>query len=433
MLKKFFYLVSYGFKKKAKSKSFIIVNIVLFILLIGIANIDSIINFFGGDFDSESTIYVVDNTNEFYDLLKNSYESVNTSILENESKMNFELKDEDIEKLKENLENNIIIEINKDELNYVNAKIISNGYIDTVNYQTIVQCLNTAKYSYAITKNNIDTELLAKISSPVSLDRIILDEGKNSEEENMNIIMSVVFPTLILPFFMLIVLLVQLIGGEINEEKTTRSMEVIISNVSPKVHLYSKIVANNLFVITESILLFLYGAIGFIIRSIISPAKNSVTSGISEIIDTLSTSGLMDKLVYIIPVTLVLMILSFIAYSLLAAILSSMTVNVEDFQQVQTPIMIICLIGYYLSVMAGMFDGSIFIKVLSYIPLISCLLCPSLLIIGQIGIFDVLVSIIIMLIFIFILTKYGVKIYKVGILNYSTDKLWKRMFKAARE
>ena len=51
---------------------------------------------------------------------------------------------------------------------------------------------------------------------------------------------------------MLIVLLVQLIGGEINEEKTTRSMEVIRSNVSSKVHLYSKIVANNLFVIMKT-------------------------------------------------------------------------------------------------------------------------------------------------------------------------------------
>ena len=44
----------------------------------------------------------------------------------------------------------------------------------------------------------------------------------------------------ILPFCMLIVLLVQLIGGEINEEKTTRSMEVIISNVPPKVHFFSQ-------------------------------------------------------------------------------------------------------------------------------------------------------------------------------------------------
>ena len=36
-----------------------------------------------------------------------------------------------------------------------------------------------------------------------------------------------------------------------------------------------------------------------------------------------------------------MIILTFVAYSLLAGILASMTTNVEDFQQLQTPIVII--------------------------------------------------------------------------------------------
>ena len=109
-----------------------------------------------------------------------------------------------------------------------------------------------------------------------------------------------------------------------------------------------------------------------------------------------------------------------------------MTVNAEDFQQIQTPIMIICAVGYYLSFMANMFEGSIFIKILSYVPLISCMLSPSLLVIGQIGIIDVLISIIVMIVFILFASKYGLRIYKTGILNYSTDKIWTRMFNAAK-
>ena len=37
------------------------------------------------------------------------------------------------------------------------------------------------------------------------------------------------------------------VDSEINEEKTTRSMEIIISNVSPKIHFLSKIISSNLF------------------------------------------------------------------------------------------------------------------------------------------------------------------------------------------
>ena len=127
------------------------------------------------------------------------------------------------------------------------------------------------------------------------------------------------------------------------------------------------------------------------------------------------------------------MILTFVAYSLLAGILASITTNAEDFNQLQTPIMIILLAGYYLAIMAGMFKGALFIRILSYIPLISAILSPSLLVLGQIGVIDVIISILITLAFIYILIKYGLRIYKIGILNYSSKDLWKKMFKAMKE
>ena len=127
------------------------------------------------------------------------------------------------------------------------------------------------------------------------------------------------------------------------------------------------------------------------------------------------------------------MVLTFIAYSLLAGILASMTTNIEDFQQLQTPIMIISLVGYYLATMAGVFNGSLFIKILSFVPFISAILAPSLLMLGQIGIFEIVLAIAIVIGTIFLLIKYGLRIYKVGILNYSSSGLWKKMFKAIKD
>ena len=311
--------------------------------------------------------------------------------------------------------------------------MVTENYIDTLTYQILVQSINNTKYQKALIDSKIDMEELEKISAPPEIERVILDDSKSTEEENMNTVMSVVFPTVIMPFFMLILLLVQMIGGEINEEKSTRSMEVIISNVSAKVHFFSKLISNNLFVIIQSVLVFLYGFIGFKIRSLSGAGMtSSIASEVGSALDSLKNSGIMDKLYYIIPLTIVLILLSFAAYSLIAAILASMTVNQEDYQHIQSPIIIICLIGYYLAIMASMFDGSILIKVLSYVPLISFLLSPALLVIGQIGIIDVLISIGVLILLIFVLIKYGLKIYKIGILNYSTDKMWKKIFKAAK-
>lgn len=434
MMNKFWYLTKFGLSKKIRSKSFIISNIVLLVLIVCIINIDGIISFFGGDFDEKVKIYLVDNTHVSASSFTNNFNQVNSSVYtDEEANNNSELvlenniKEEDIKGTRD-----IIVELNNDESNLLSARIISDNYIDTITYQIINQSVSSTKYEIALKNSNIDVEELNKISSPPVIERVILDEGKNSEEENTNIIMSVVFPTLILPFFMLIILLVQSIGTEINEEKSTRSMEIIISNVSAKTHLFAKILSGNLFIIFQTILIFLYGALGFLLRSFTPSVTGGMSDTIKDVLSSLQSSGIMDKLIVIIPITLVLMLLSFLAYSLLAGILASMTVNIEDYQHVQLPIILICLISYYLSFMASMFDGSTFIKVLSYFPLISCLLSPALLMIGQVTIIDVFVSVGIMILFIYVIIKYGLRIYKIGILNYSTDNMWKKIFKAVK-
>ena len=109
-----------------------------------------------------------------------------------------------------------------------------------------------------------------------------------------------------------------------------------------------------------------------------------------------------------------------------------MTTNIEDFQQLQTPIMLISLVGYYLAIMAGVFEGSIFIQVLAFVPFISAILAPCLLVLGQFSILQFIIAILLVGLSIFLLVKYGFKIYKQGILNYSSKDLWKKMFKAVK-
>jgi len=436
MSSKFWFLTGESFKKKVKSKWFLVANIILWIALIAICNIDRIITYFGGEFDSDKEIIVLDETGMSYDIFKENLSVINTSL-----DLGYEIKVEksntsllELEKEIKDTDKVLVLLENSEQF-YIQAQIISNSYIDTYFYQVISQALNQMKMNLALLLSDVDLELYTKITSPIEVKRVILDDDASSEEELMNTVMGVVFPTITLPFFILVVFLVQMIGTEINEEKSSRSMEIIISNVSPKTHFFSKILAGNGFVLLQGVLLILYGALGLCVRSFTGGGSLIGSIGVeaSGIISTLAASGVIDKLVLIIPLTLILLVLSFLAYSLVAGILASMTVSMEDFQQIQTPIMFICLIGYYLSIMSGVFSGSLFIRVVSYIPFISCLLSPALLITNQIGIVDVIISILILGIFCWAMIQYGLKIYKVGILNYSTDKMWMRIFKAAKE
>ena len=300
--------------------------------------------------------------------------------------------------------------------------------------QSLTTALNNTKTTIAIYNSNISEEELTAIYSPVNIERIYLDNDKTAQDENAKMIMTTVFPILILPFFMLIIYLVQMIGAEVNDEKQTRGMEIIISNVSPKTHFFSKVIAGNLFVLLQGALLFIYSFIGVLIRKIIGGnlINNGVTDQVKGVISTALNSSIGSQLKIVLPLTIILMLITFLAYSLLAGVLASMTTNTEDFQQLQTPIMVVLLLGYYTSMMASMFEGSIFSKILSFIPFVSAILSASLLILGQIGIFEVIISIILMIIVIYLLIKYGLRIYKTGILNYSSKNLWKKMFKALK-
>ena len=433
MTSKLKFLTKISLKRKINTKWFLIANIIFAVLIIGLLNIDTVINFFGGDFDETQIIYVKDNTNKTFDILKAQNDNYKNITNDEENAFKLEKTNQNYEEIFENKKNKEAwyLIINNDTNNYINVKLISEGYISTTSYAGLSTILNNTKTSIAMAESNIDPNELAKISSPLKIDRQILDETKKTEDENMQMIMSTVFPILILPFFALTIFLVQMVGAEINDEKTTRGMEIIISNVSPQTHLFSKVIASNLFVLFQAALLVIYAIIGFVIRNLISPAT---TNGfdINSFIKPLLESDFVSKFAYIIPFAIILMILTFIAYAILAGILASMTTNTEDFQQMQMPIVIISLIGYYLAMMAGLFEGSIFIKILSFIPFISAILAPSLLVLGQIGIIEVIIAIILLIITIWILLKYGMRIYKVGILNYSSKSLWKKMFKALK-
>ena len=424
MTRKFFYLMKISFNKKLKSKWFIAVNIILALSLFAILNLNSIITFFGGEFDKPLKVLVYDKTNISYPYLKNNIDSL-TSELEDKKLVVKSVSNEN-KKIKDD---EILISLNLDD-NLLKAKVTSDKKIDSSVYQVIYQGLNATKQQVLMERLNLDDNTLALLSTNIDIKRVVLSD-KKSQDENMSLVMSTVFPSLILPFFMLIIFLVQMVGGEICEEKTTKSMEIIISNVSPKVHLLAKIVANNLFVLLQALLLFIYGLIAFFISS--RNGSLNIPSEITSIWDSLSTSGLINDIVSLLPFLLVLIILSFLAYSLLAGILASMTTNIEDFQQLQTPIVFILLAGYYLAIMAGMFQGSVFLKIAGYIPLISCLLAPTLYIMGEISILDILIAIILLIGLLYLLIKYGMKVYKVGILNYSNEKVWTRFIKVFRK
>ena len=435
MRNKLNFLVGISLKRKIKSKWFLVANIIIALVVIALINIDAIIGFFGGDFNNKQTIYIIDNANVYTNFKENLIAS--TSALENGTDYEILKSDKSLEELKKIYDNDSekawIIEFNNDPSTILKTVLISKDFIETVDYQLIYNAINNTKTMKAIEELQLSSEEINKLYSQATIERVIIDESKDAADETSETLLTSIFPVLIMPFFILNIFLVQMIGSEVNDEKTTKSMEIIISSVSPVKHFFSKVIAGNLFILIQGAFLVLFVIIGLLLRKYTGSYQAMSGIDASEIIKSFELTGLVPKLIYIIPILLILMFLTFIAYSLLAGILASMTTNTEDFQQLQTPIMLISLAGYYLALMTNLFKGSLFIKIVSYFPFISAILSPSLLITGDITVIDFIISCIIMVGVIFLLIRYGLRIYKVGILNYSSKDLWKKMIKALKE
>ena len=432
MKNKLLFLTKMSLKKKIKTKWFVIANAIFAVLIIGLINIDSIIKVFGGDFDEARQILIIDEVGSFSKFESNYqiYKKYAMDYDEDIEIVNYMGSyDDGIKEVED--DNKILLVISPDEENYIKAKLVSKEKIGTITNTLISTTLTAIRSEIVLDEYNITEEMYEEINKNVMVENITLSD--DNQEDDM--IISTAMQVITLPLFMLIMFLVQMIGAEVNEEKTTKSMEIIISNVSPKIHFMSKVISANVFVILQGLLLIIFVFIGIIIKLLTSGGNivGALDGEMLDFVNSINFSGIMNTIGYMIPVMIIMMLLTFVAYSLLAGILASMTTNQEDFQQLQTPIVVVSLIGYYLSIMAGLFKGSIFIRVMSYIPFVSSMLAPSLYVMGEITLLDLLGSILLLILVIYLLIKYGLRIYKVGILNYSQTGLWKKMFKAVKE
>lgn len=428
MKNKAWFLIKQSLKKKMDTKWFKIVNVLICLFLIGVINIDKIINVFGGDFKDTINIYLTGDNNYLEGF--NAYFLTNKKILNDERSYEVAYSSDSVDTLKEKITdtNDIVVNINLDTTEYLKADIISYNKIDTITYNLLSASLTGMKTSMALNYNGLSSEEMAKITSPISINRVVTNEKEIPASEDATNMSLVVF---LVPFFMLIVLLVQMIGAEINDEKTTRGMEIIISNVPAKVHFLCKIASSTIFVIAQSLLLLLYSGLGFLIHGGLGAGLGE-SNIIGNLFASLQASGTLDLLAKGAPILIVIFLLSFFVYATLAGVLASMTTSAEDFQQLQTPLMIVLMLGYYIGIMAAAFKGSIFIRIISYIPFLSSMVAPITYILGETTIVDLGISAVVLLITCIFLFKYGIRVYKVGILNYSSKDLWKKVFKSLK-
>ena len=220
MNKKMSCLVKHSLKKKIKTKWFVVVNILIAILIISLANIDRIISLFGGDFENTTNILVVDNVGVFDNFKK--YFEQNSKLIEDVGNYDIKLSKEKVKKLETDIEkDDIILNIEASTDNYLQAQIISFDSISLMDSQLISTSLNNIKDDYVLEKSGLTESQIASLTSSVKIEKKVTSPDKDTykDSEYKDLLSTGIITLFIVPFFIFITTLVQMLGAEINDEK----------------------------------------------------------------------------------------------------------------------------------------------------------------------------------------------------------------------
>jgi ABC-2 type transport system permease protein len=302
------------------------------------------------------------------------------------------------------------------------ASIESNTSIPSLTYNAIFQSLNQVKLIEISSQYDLTLEEVMRLSTPVSINRAILVEEVTSEEDVL--MQQGVAYAITLPLFLALVFVIQMVGMEIFEEKSTKSTEIILSNVTPQDHLIAKIAATNLYSWLQFLLFFVYGIFGFTTRNI-------VESFVGDSVG-IDVSAFVGMFLNVLPVVLVLYLLTNMIYSVIMAVLAATAYEMEDFQKIISPLMITMVIGFYVGLFVIFVPDTTFAFIMAHIPLFSLMIAPALWVSGVLKWWNIVIIIGIQVATLVLLYRYGAKTYKQAILDYSGQGVFQRLWKNIR-
>lgn len=311
----------------------------------------------------------------------------------------------------------------KDDILLVNTEentITSNFRLDTLAETTITSMLQNAKNQVAISQ--IPEQYQKQITSSQLAPEFIYT---GDESENSGFLYGVNFVTTLVIYF-IIIFGIQLLGSEIFEEKSSRAMEIIITNTKPTTHMVVKIISTLIFLLSIILSVVLGVLAGVIVLYFALP--QTIGELVDLLLNYLHDFNIVLNAEFFVFLIFVLIssFLAILLFQILAAVTAAMTTSYEDYQKANGPVIIFLLVPYMIS-MIGL--GSI-TKVLVFIPFFTPFFAPKLYLGADISLLLFGVIIVIQLITVLILFKLASPIYREGLLNYSTSS-FKQILKRA--
>lgn len=393
-----FTVASFTMKEMVKRKSFIISNIIIFLIIIIGFNVPNIIDMIKGDNNEvigSDTILIIDPD----DIYMGTLDNLNQMELGKTFKVqNNVLTKEEIKEKIDTEEIYAVMVINKQD-----NKIGINYVVDSVGMESIpneiVKVLNDLYKDLQIGKLGLSNEQLASLNPEFSIE--VTETNENPASGNVFAIML-----LSIVLFYAIYFCAYQVSSSITTEKTSKIIETLVTSTTPRTIVLGKTIGIGIVGLLQ--------VAGMIIVSVIccnlfiDPELLSSIIDLSKITPTLAI------------ITIMYFILGYAVYSLLYALTGSTVSKPEDINSANGPVAILAVIGFYLAYFSMMNPTSEINVFASMFPFSAPFSMPFRIMMGTATMGQVAISLGIMIVSIFIIARISIKIYSSAILNYGT-------------
>lgn len=418
-------IIGFTFKNKVRTKSFVITTLILVLLLSIGMNIPYLIKVFQGEDGSNHVTQigvVAESGNPAAELLigYKAPEEMDKVTLVPYTSVDDAMLKEALEK--ETIEGYLTFEAPSGEGIPPVTYYSKDGKLDG-DVQTYLQSALQQANTQLIVGDKLTSEQVAAMFAPVTIGTQQLStqgtqDGAGQPESKPTINYVVVYVLLIL-FFMSIMMTGNMIAAEVTSEKSSRIMEILITSASPLTQMFGKVIG-----------IFLVGLMQMVIFCVTIAANLMLphNSGVLTDFDLDLSQLDMGILVY----GFILYILGFFLYALLYAAVGSIVSRTEDLGQAAMPIMMISFVNFYVPLFSISNADTTLIKVASYIPFTSPLSMLLRIGLGEVAVWQILVSLAILLVTTFFFGWLAAKIYRTGVLMYGKRPSIKEIRKAMK-
>lgn len=262
----------------------------------------------------------------------------------------------------------------------------------------------------------LDPAAIAHILTPPQMTRIELveEDGKSMEQTY--------FYTYLLLFllYMTVMMYGQLVASSVASEKSNRAMEMLITSAKPLSLMFGKVIGSGLAGLTQ-IAVFLLAAAGFY------SLNQASWSDIPFI------RSIFDMPPHIIFYTIIFYLAGYFMFAFLYGALGSLASRTEDINTSIMPIMLLVMAAMFVSVFGMITPEATFLTIFSFIPFFSPMAMFVRISMTNVPAYQIVVSIMIMLLTIWATGWISSRIYRIGVLMYGKPPKINELVKILRQ